>query len=327
MSSYLGIDVSKAKLEVVLLRPDQGPDSAQFDNNRKGCTSLRHFLKKRVKGALHVCLEATGHYGDEVAQFLHQAGYVVSIVNPAQIKSYGDSQLRRTKTDASDAALIADFCRTQQPPAWAPPPPEVRELQAIARRLEALKTMRQQEANRLQAGIPSSTVNETLQSHITFLDQQIDDLTQRLKDHLDQHPSLRQQRDLLLSIPGIGPLTAARLLAELPNLHVFTSPKQVAAFAGLSPQHHQSGSSVRARSRLSKRGSPRLRSALYMPALSAQRYNPPLAAFAQRLRLAGKPKMTVVSAVMRKLLLLAFAVLRSGRPFDPHHIPALAVIP
>lgn len=324
MGNCLGIDVSKAKLDVVLVRPDQHPEHGQFDNSRKGLNSLRHFLKKRVKGELHACLEATGHYSDDVAFFLHEAGYRVSVVNPAQIKSYGDSQLRRTKTDAADAALLADFCRTQQPPAWEPPAPEVRELQAIARHLEALKAMRQQEVNRLAAGIPSATVHEKLQTHIAFLDQQIDDLNQRMMDHLDQHPALRQQRDLLKSIPGIGNLTAARLLAELPNLHAFSSPKQIAAYAGLSPQHHLSGSSVRGRSRISKRGSSRLRTALFMPALVAKVHNPVLMAFADHLRLQGKQKMVIVVAVMRKLLLLAVAILRSGRPFDPHYTHFLA---
>jgi transposase len=318
MNGWLGIDVSKAKLDVMLVEENGKRTPGQFDNTRKGHNSLRHFLEKRGQHAVHVCLEATGHYGDEVALFLAEAGYTVSVVNPAQIKHYGDSQLRRTKTDASDAALIADFCRTQHPPAWQPPAPEVLQLQALMRHLEALKDMRLQEHNRLQAGIPSQPVLDTIQQHIAFLDAQIRDLLKRIDDHFDQHPELAAQRDLLTSIPGIGDLTAARLLAELTRWSDFTSPKQVAAFAGLSPRQHLSGSSVRARSHISKRGSPRLRAALYMPALVAKRRNPVLKVFAQRLLAAGKPKMAVVAAVMRKLLLLAFAILKSGRPFDPH---------
>jgi transposase len=112
LSNFLGIDVSKARLDVVLLGEDDSRETVRFENTRKGFTRLQHFLEKRAKGTLHACLEATGHYGDEVALFLHEAGYTVSVVNPAQIKSYADSQLRRTKTDASDAAVIADFCRT-----------------------------------------------------------------------------------------------------------------------------------------------------------------------------------------------------------------------
>ena len=179
--------------------------------------------------------------------------------------------------------------------------------------------MRQQEVNRLQAGIELLVVLEAIQMHITFLDQQIDDLRTRIRQHFDQYPQLRQQRDLLTSIPGIGELTAARLLAELPHWASFTSPKQVAAFAGLSPQQRVSGTSVRGRTRLSKRGSARLRTALYMPAISAKQHNPVLKAFAQRLLDAGKAKMAVLAAVMRKLLLLAFAILKSGRPFDPNY--------
>ena len=158
MQPYLGIDVSKATLDVVLLRPDVPPEAAHFANDGSGFRSLRHFLKKRQVKPLHACLEATGHYGDGVALFLHEAGYTVSVVNPARIKSYADSRLSRTKTDAGDAALIADFCRTQQPPAWTPPAPEQQELQALTRHLENLRDMRQQEVNRRQAGIPSASI-------------------------------------------------------------------------------------------------------------------------------------------------------------------------
>jgi transposase len=111
--------------------------------------TLENFLKKRCPHKAHVCLEATGLYGDAVAEFLHERGYTVSVVNPARIKAYGDSQLKRNKTDRSDAALIADFCRTQQPDAWQPPAPEVKELRALLRHLDDLQAMQQQEANRL----------------------------------------------------------------------------------------------------------------------------------------------------------------------------------
>lgn len=122
MNSYLGIDVSKAWLDVLLLREALPVEKGHFDNSQQGFRQLQHFLKKRKIKMLHACLEATGYYGAEVALFLHEAGYVVSVVNPARIKAYAESQLNRTKTDAGDAALIADFCRTQQPEAWTPPP-------------------------------------------------------------------------------------------------------------------------------------------------------------------------------------------------------------
>jgi len=327
MSSYLGIDVSKDWLDVVLLRDGLAAEKGQFDNNFQGFRQLQHFLKKRKVKAVQVCLEATGYYGLEVALFLHQAAYRVSVVNPARIKAYAESQLSRTKTDTGDAALIADFCRTQQPEAWTPPPPEQRELQALVRHLQNLNDMRQQELNRRQAGIPSETLLKTLDDHIAFLDQHIADLLRQIRDHIQQHPHLRQQHDLLTSIPGIGDLTAFKLLAEIVDVTAFDSARQLAAFAGLTPRERRSGSSVRGRSRLSKRGSSRLRNALYFPAIVAQRYNPILQPFAQRLLAAGKSKLQVIAAVMRKLLHLVFGILKSGQPFDPHYLDKQPALP
>jgi transposase len=325
MTSTLGIDVSKEHLDVVLLREGQPAQAAQFANTCSGFNRLRHFLKKRGVEALQVCLEATGSYGDAVALFLHEAGYTVSVVNPVRVKAYADSRLSRNKTDALDAALIADFCRTQQPEAWTPPSPEQRELQALVRHWENLTEMRQQEVNRRQAGVISTTVMQTLDAHIAFLDQQLSELQRQIHDHIDRHPHLRQQRDLLTSIPGIGDITAFTLLAEIRDIHAFTSAPQLAAFAGLSPRQHTSGSSVRGRTRLSKRGSARLRAALYFPAIVAQRHNPILRAFAQRLLAAGKAKLAVVAAVMRKLLHLVYGILTSGQPFDPDYLDKQAV--
>lgn len=317
---YLGIDVSKEWLDVALLRESPVAEKGHFDNDATGFRQLHHFLKKRKLKTGRVCLEATGYYGLEVALYLHQAGYTVSVVNPARIKAYADSQLSRTKTDANDALLIADFCRTQQPEPWTPPPPEQRELQALVRHLQNLNDMRQQEVNRRQAGIPSQALLKALDEHIAFLDYQIDNLLQQIRDHIERHPHLRQQRDLLTSIPGIGDLTAFKLLAEIVDVTTFDSARQLAAFAGLTPRERRSGSSVRGRTRLSKRGSSRLRTALYFPAIVAQRHNPILQLFAQRLLAAGKSKLQVIAAVMRKLLHLVFGILKSGQPFDPHFL-------
>lgn len=314
----LGVDVSKGKFDVALLRQDDYL-LATFDNDSVGFVKLRKWLKKRKVDNLHACLEATGRYGDELALFLHEVGYQVSVVNPARIQAYAASQLKRNKTDQEDAKVIAHFCATQAPESWTPPSPAQQELQAMVRHLEALQTMRQQESNRLQAGVPSAAVRETLEAHIAFLDEQIDQLTQRIRDHIDQHPGLKQQKDLLTSIPGIADVTAAKLLAEIPPLKRFEGAPQLAAYAGLTPSQHQSGSSVFRRGRLAKTGNAHLRRALYMPALVALRWNPVIQVFAERLRERGKPKMVIVGAVMRKLLHIVYGVLKSGMPFDPSY--------
>lgn len=319
MSAWIGIDVSKATLDVALLR-DSGHQHTQVPNEKAGFRTLHNFLKKRCPQSAHVCLEATGLYGDAVAEFLHQHGYRVSVVNPARIKAYGDSQLKRNKTDRADAALIADFCRTQQPVLWQPPAPEIKELRALLRHLDDLQAMRQQESNRAQSGEMSPTVLAQLQQHITFLETQIQQIKDQIDNHFDQHPDLKRQRDLLTTIPGIADQTAGRLLGELSEMRAFHSARQVAAFVGVTPRQRCSGSSVRGPSRITKQGNPALRAALYMPALAAKRYNPILKAFAQRLHERGHSKRSIVVAVMHKLLHLAFGVLKSGQPFDPHYL-------
>lgn len=320
--TILGIDVSKATLDVVLLRPNQNPQAARYTNTLAGFQKLDKWLRKRKAGWVHACLEATGLYGDDVALFLHDAGHTISVVNPVRIKKYAESQLQRNKTDRLDAAIIADFCLKQQPPAWTPPDPAWRELRALARHLLDLKDMRQQEVNRLEAGVTSQTVQQVLVEHIAFLDQHIAALEQQVHDHIDRHPSLKHQRDLLDSIPGIGTLTAALLLAEIADFRRFDHAGQVVAFAGLNPRHRTSGSSVHGQTRLSKVGSPTVRRILYFPAISARRHNPLIAPWCDHLAARGKTKMQIIGAAMRKLLVLAYGVLKSGQPFDPNYQPA-----
>ncbi len=322
----LGIDISKSKFDVALLRDDEYR-LAGFSNDATGFVKLRKWLKKRKVEQLHACMEATGRYGDDLALFLHEAGYQVSVVNPARIQAYGTSRLKRNKTDKEDAKLIAHFCWTQSPALWTPPSVAQQELQAMVRQLDAMKTMRQQERNRLHAGIPSVIVRETVETHIAFIDQQIDQLTQRIHDHIHQHPDLKKQQELLTSIPGIADLTAAKLLAEIPSLERFDGAPQLAAYAGLTPRKHQSGSSVFRRGRMSKTGNAHLRRALYMPALVALRWNPIVQVFAERLRQRGKHKMVIVGAVMRKLLHIVYGVLKTGRPFDPNYVTNMQIAP
>jgi len=317
--TVLGIDVSKEILDVVLLRPGRPAQAARYPNTPTGFKKLNKWLRKRKAGQVHVCLEATGLYGDEVAWFLHEEGHVVSVVNPARIRAYGESRLQRNKTDRLDAALIADFCLRQEPPAWTPPEPAWRELRAMARRLLALKDMRQQERNRMEARVLSETVLQTLEEHIAFLQEQIDELEKCIKEHIDDHPELRKQRDLLESIPGIGSLTASLLLAEIPDMKRFERAEQVVAFAGLNPRQRRSGSSVRGRSSLSKTGSAILRRILFFPAMVARQCNPLIAPWCDQLAARGKTKMEVIGAAMRKLLVLAYGVLKSGVPFDPNY--------
>jgi transposase len=263
-------------------------------------------------------LEATGTYGDALAHYLHDAGHVVSVLNPAIMHAFAASQLARAKTDAVDAALIARYTATQQPPAWTPAPREIRELQALVRRLDALHGMRTQETNRLDAGPLVAAVRASIETVIATLAAEIAAVQRQIRAHLDQHPGLRAQRDLLTSIPGIGEATAAVLIAELFD-KPYGSARQAAAFAGVVPRVSESGT-LRARGRMVKIGPGRLRKALYFPALTALRFNPTVRDMRTRLRAAGKPNMVIVGAAMRKLIHLAFGVLKSGRAYDAAYV-------
>lgn len=319
MTVYVGIDVSKDSLDIGVLEAARR-EHARFRNDSDGFVKLGRFLKKQHKVA-QVCLEATGHYGEGVAEFLHQAGYRVSVVNPARIKGYAESQLSRNKTDKLDAYLIADFCRTQQPDVWSPPPAEIRKLLALVRHLEDLENARSQVTNRLNAAQSTPPVAAHLLAQLTLLREQITQTKKAIADHIDQHPTLKKQRELLASIPGIGDLTAGKLLAEFRAISDFANVRQLVAFAGLNPRQHVSGSSVHKASRISKTGRASLRAALYLPAVVAKRHNPILAAFAARLQARGISGKQLIVALMRKLLHLIYGVLKSGRPFDPTFAP------
>jgi transposase len=315
VNANLGIDIAKAKFAVALLTGDGKVRHKSCTNTPAGFADLAAWLQRQQVRTVHACLEATGTYGDALATWLHDAGHVVSVVNPAIIHAYARTQLARSKTDRIDAELIARFTATQLPPPWTPPAPEIRQLQALVRRLDALQGMRTQELNRLEAGITVADVRASIEAVLANLDAQIAHVKQLIRDHLDRHPGLRAQRELLTTIPGIGETTAAVLIAELFDKS-YTSARQAAAFAGLVPRIIESGT-LRGRSRLSKIGPGRLRKALYLPAVAALRWNPTIRAVRARLHAAGKPPMVILGAAMRKLIHLAFGVLKSGRAYDP----------
>jgi transposase len=312
----LGIDISKAKFDTALLINGR-VRHATFSNTEAGFQQLLAWLAKHrpdPAAPLHACMEATGNWGLDLADFLHGRGVRVSVVNPARIKAYGESELARNKTDKLDAALIARFCRAHTPSAWAPPLPHLRELRELVRRCDALKAARVQELNRQKSGSASPAVAASIADHLAWLDRQIEAVAAEARELVAAHPALARNLELLRGITGFGETSAMVLLAELPNIAEFT-PKALAAFTGLSPQEHSSGSSVRRPGKMSRIGSERLRGTLYMCALSAKRTNKALAAFVQRMTAVGKPPKVILVAVARKLLVYAHAVIRTQKPF------------
>jgi len=312
--TVLGIDVGKEHIDCELLGDKRA--TKKVTNSLRGFEQIVTWLRNRKVGKVHACMEATGGWSDELAFFLHEREHVVSIVNPMQIRAFGQSELSRTKTDKADAALIARFCQAMHPAAWEPPKPAERRLRQLVRRRRSLVEMRTQEENRLEApGIEN--VRDSILGMMDILDDQIQEIEAQIKATIDDDDDLKGNRDLIESITGIGPITASTLLGEAPHIEKFQSSKALAAFAGVCPHVRQSGSSV-ASSRTTKIGNRAIRQVLYMAALAALRSNPVIQAFGARLRERGKRPREIVVAAMRKLLVLVFGVLKTRRPFDPN---------
>lgn len=312
----LGIDVAKAKLDCALRLPEGKLRHKVVENSTSGFQALSIWLAKQGAETVHACMEATGTYWEAVAEYLSGIeGTTVSVINPAQIKAFGASRMVRTKTDKADAKLIAEFCFERRPELWQAPAPAEQILRALVLRLDALQAMRTQEGNRLDVARPA--LKESIARHIDWIDREIAHLLQSIRDHIDKDPNLHDKQRLLDSVPGLGERTIAALLAFYASPGRFDNARQAAAFAGLDPRQHESGSSVKAAPRMSKIGHSFLRKSLYMPAMVVLYRTNWGKLFRSRLANAGKPPMLIIGAMMRKLLHVAFGVLKSGKPFDP----------
>lgn len=318
--TWIGIDVSKSTIDVCLLRETGKGILNAFANNAHGHQSLVKWARGHSIGrTIHFCMEATGTYHVALATFLADSDELVSVVNPSHIK-YSGPDGASNRTDKAAARKIADFARRYAPQRWTPPPVEKRILVGLVRHLDTLIEDQTRLKIRLQTPELIDQVRHSLSELVATVETQIADIKAEIAKHIDRNDGLRLDRDLLLSIDGIGEITAQRLLAELPEMDACHSGASAAAHAGLSPKEHQSGTSVFSPTKLSKHGNPRLRRAVYFPAITAIRHNPIISALANRLAERGKSKMAIIGAAMRKLVMLAYGVLKSRRPFDPNYV-------
>jgi transposase len=310
----LGIDVAKAKLDIALRLPTGKYRSKVVPNTPDGFSTLSEWMRRHGADSVHACMEATGIYHESVAEFLADAGHSVSVVNPAQIKAFGAASMIRTKTDKKDARLIAGFCAEKRPSAWEPPSETLRELRALVARRDALEAMKTQENNRKH--VARAAVLEGIEKHLEYLENEIGHIDSEIKRKIDDDPDLKKQRNLLDSVPGLGPKTIPVILSFFGGALRFGNARQAAAYAGLDPKQHESGSSIRLKTRLSKMGHVLLRKALYMPAMVAVNRTEWGRAFNARLASNGKAPKVIICAMMRKIVHVAFGVLRSGQPFN-----------
>lgn len=319
--SHVGIDVSCKWVDVE--RDDGGEEVevTRFDNDAAGHRKLCRWLGKGGRRA-RVVLEATGLYSLDLGLVLHRSKAIeLMVANPRAVKDFAGALMQRARTDLSAAGVLRQYARRMEFVRWVPPSAAVLELRALARRLNALKEMSSQEKNRLHAAAASadlcSVLRGEVQQHLRQLKQHTEAVQRRALALIDDDPWLREAFALLQSIKGVGKLSAIAILSELGALPPGLSVRQWVAYAGLDPRPVQSGSSVLRPARISKMGNVHLRRALFMPALVAMRWNPPVRTFAEKLRAKGKAELVIVVAIMRKLLHAIYGMLRSGNPFVP----------
>jgi transposase len=320
MQYFVGVDVSKAKLDVAMLVGEAKFRSKVFPNDPGGFVALLQWLQAHsccMLDNVHVCMESTGGYQEDLACTLSDHAVAVSVVNPLVVKRFAEVNGQRNKTDEADAKTLALFCRMQRPERWAAPTPAVRRLQALVARLQTLQAMRQAESNRLE--LAHESVACSVRSVIVGLDEEIERLREQIRRTIDDDPDLKGRAGLLQTIPGLGDKTIPQLLACVGDPRRFRSAKALAAYASLTPLIRQSGTSLDRRRGTHPMGNRDLKRALYFPAMVAARYNPLIASFYGRLKAQHKPGKVIVVACMHKLLAIVYGVLRSGQPFNAHH--------
>lgn len=339
---WTGCDVAKKTFDVAVYanggaQPSPKPQIRtfpveHFQRDRQGAVAFLEWADARLhkihpdaNGAqLRVCMEATGKYSIELAEWLLELrpSLAPAIVNPHYTNAFGKSLGQRNKTDKADARILAYYGAERDPRPYEPPAKHYRELQELARQRKALVRTLVAECQRKQEGTTSSMVAKIRKQMIGQIKKHIGKLDQAIKALVAVTPELRADVALLQSIPGVGFIVAITILCEIGDLRRFLRSRQLSSFVGLSPRQIESGTSVRCRTRMAKKGNARVRSILYMSAMSCLQTKQPnkLSDFYHHLVANGKTKMSALGAVMRKILILMRALLISRKKYDNNHV-------
>lgn len=311
---HVGIDVSSRKLDLAVKENDKWLQ-AGFENSNKGHLAIVRYIRKRAKSAI-VCVEATGIYHLELCLALHEAKDIqVTVLNPRASKSFAMAMMQRSKTDVTDARVLAEYTERMICIPWQPPRQAIWDLRAIARRTDVLTRQRAAERNRLHAS-RSALISSDIEVNIRHLQRRIDQLQGKASEPIEHDNELLQTFTLITTISGIAEASAIRIMGEILMLPKDMKARQWVAHAGLDPRSFESGSSVKKKTRISKVGNAHLRHALYMPALSASAHDKYIRLFREKLAERGKTPMQGVVAVMRKLLHTIHGVLKNKAPYN-----------
>jgi transposase len=319
---YVGIDVSARELVVALGKQTAGSTLERYDNTAAGQQPLAKRLRGLRAAAVTVCLKASGNYSLDVALVLARMGGAVKlqVANPRRVRRFAESLGQRSKTDPVDARVLCQYAERMPLVEWQAPSAAALRLRAVSRTIAALVRMCTQHKNRQHAlaasdALPACLVRE-LEAQVRYTEKRIAKLRRDAVRLIAGEPELARRWRHLLSVPGLGESSTLAVLGELAVLPDTLDQRQWVAHAGLDPKHHESGSSIAQKPRISKAGNRYLRAALFMPALVAVQHDPSLAAFYQRLLDHGKAKLQALVAVMRKLLHAAWGMFRNDQPYD-----------
>jgi transposase len=323
---FVGVDIAAQTATVATQRPGtKASRSFTIDQTPEGYTSLLHQLQVTgfTPGQVLVVMEATGSYWISLATRLVREGFAVSVINPAQAHHFAKALLKRAKTDAIDAQTLAQLAMVLQPEPWTPPPPIYYALQQRLAQRDDLLTLRQQVRNQLHALVQHPDVIPEVRTRMERLlatfETQLVEVESEIAAALTQDSAWAAAAARLQSIKGVGWVTAAWTLVTTLNFTSCDTVDSLTAYAGLAPMPRQSGSSIWHRPAIGHTGNSRLRTAFYMATLSAAQHNPIIKAFYVRLREAGKPEKVARCASARKLLHIAWAVVKKDQWFDPHY--------
>ncbi|MGH7200236.1 MAG: IS110 family transposase [Planctomycetaceae bacterium] len=310
ITTFVGIDVAKDSLDVAFL-PQAPPLALPYDE--QGLWRL--LTRLPAPGTVSIVLEATGGYQRQLVAALLDAGHRVALVNPRQVRDFAKALGIRAKTDRIDAAVLARFAQQVQPRPLTKAPEKQAELEQLVTRRRQLVALHTAEKNRLETST-AKAVRQSIGRVLGLLQKQIDAMEKDILALIRSEDDWKDKGDLLGSVPGIGPVTIASLLAELPELGLL-SRQQIAALVGLAPFNRDSGRFRGQRAVCGGRAP--IRCVLYMAALTARTHNPVIRQFASRLEAAGKQFKVVITACMRKLLVILNTMLKTNTPWDPKH--------
>jgi transposase len=326
---WAGIDLAKATFQLALWGHEdlRSMRTASFPRNRLGCRKAVAWLRKENPEGrpIGIVMEATGAFAETTAGWLLalDPSLHISIMNPIQTSAFLRSLGLRNKTDDLDARALALYGAQRNPGAWIPLPPEIQVLREMTRTRTDLLSARTSMMLRLKDHKRvTKLVPQAMRAVIRTLDAQVEALDEGIKEHLETHEALEDQVRIMVSIKGVGLVTAVTVLSETGDLRRYPRSRQLTAFAGVTPRQNLSGTSVRGRSPMCKRGNGRIRAALYMSAVCAIRYNPDMTEVYERMVAKGKHKRVALGAVMRKLLVLMRALVVRDQTWKPRAVSA-----